>query len=507
VVYDIKDYEFFAESSYKVISEGGRLVPYRFREANRLLLASRNRQLRERGFVRLLIVKARQLGISTEISGFYLHDNILVPCTSTHIHTHHSDTTDHLFDIVKTYVRHLPACLKPKIISDSNKTLIFGNESSYSLGTARSGSGGRGTTSQKFHGAETAFWENEDEQMTGILQTVHDVPGTEIMFESTGNGNKGMFYEQCMLALDGEGDYELLFLPWYLHPGYRRTPPEGFRLTEEEKQLSQVYNLSDAQLFWRRTKLANMGNKLWRFKQEFPINIQEAFQFPTGTFYDADLIASARRRDLNPQDYEHFPMVAGIDVSRNRDRSIIVFRQGRKIHSYFRISHGKIPDQVEAALNLLTKMKAEYTFIDYGYAPGFCDLVQKAGYPNVFPINFGGSASRPDMYLNKRAEMGFTFQEEMEKDNLDFPDDNALQKDLLMLKDVNDSSSGKRRLQSKDEIRKENKGMSSDILDGIFLTYAMKVCDTRDRRTKMTGGQVKRVTDSRPLPSQVRRRT
>lgn len=495
------DFDFFAESALKVINESAKLVPYRFRPANRILSDARKKMMREVGFVRLLIIKARQLGVSTEIAGMFLHDSIMKDNIATHILSHHSDTTTHLLNIVKTYVENMPSHFLPEIIRDSRKEYEFANGSSYSLGTARSKGSGRGFTCQKFHGSECAFWENEDDIISGITQTVHDVPDTEIMFESTGNGNIGLFFEMCMLSLDGKGDFRLVFLPWPLHPLYTRITNNDFRMTEEELELQRVFKLTAGQILWRRQKVANMGNKLWKFKQEFPLTITEAFQAPSGTFLDADLIAKARKRILRPHEYEHMPMMAGIDVARSRDRTIVEFRQGRKYFPPVRIENGKIPEQAQKAVNLLKERRVEYTFIDYGYAPGFCDTVQKLGYPNVFPILFQGSALNSNRYLNKRAEMGWTFYDALEEDNLDLPDDNSVEKDLLMLKDVNDTLSGKKRLQSKDEVRKDNNNRSCDIFDGIMLTHAMPVCDTRMRQTKTAGSSgIKRICDGSGNP-------
>ena len=41
--------------------------------------------------------------------------------------------------------------------------------------------------------SEAAFFDNSEDLSSGLMKTVLDIPGTEIIMESTGNGASGMF--------------------------------------------------------------------------------------------------------------------------------------------------------------------------------------------------------------------------------------------------------------------------------------------------------------------------
>ena len=62
------------------------------------------------------------------------------------------------------------------------------------VGTAGTRDVGRSKTLQPFHGSEVAFWPNARTHFAGVLQAVPDLPGSEIILESTANGAGGEFH-------------------------------------------------------------------------------------------------------------------------------------------------------------------------------------------------------------------------------------------------------------------------------------------------------------------------
>ena len=118
--------------------------------------------------------------------------------------------------------------LTPEQVMNNNRQMQFKNNSQYTVGTAGTGSIGRGDTNQYFHWSEVAFSENIDELLTGAFQTVADVPGTEKLLESTANGVGNYFHRGCMDAMSGNDEYELVFIPWYWQDEYQANP-EGIR--------------------------------------------------------------------------------------------------------------------------------------------------------------------------------------------------------------------------------------------------------------------------------------
>ena len=80
--------------------------------------------------------------------------------------------------------------------------------------------------------------------------------------------------DRCLGAVAGENEYIPIFLPWFITPEYRRTPPGPLELREEEEKLIEKFRLDEEQLYWRRLKIAE-GGKL-KFQQEYPASAEEA---------------------------------------------------------------------------------------------------------------------------------------------------------------------------------------------------------------------------------------
>ena len=67
--------------------------------------------------------------------------------------------------------------------------LVFDRiDSGYLVSVATTEGAGRSATAQLLHASETAFWPDLPTQMAALLQTIPDLPGTEIILESTAFG-------------------------------------------------------------------------------------------------------------------------------------------------------------------------------------------------------------------------------------------------------------------------------------------------------------------------------
>jgi hypothetical protein len=88
--------------------------------------------------------------------------------------------------------------------------------------------------------------------------------------------------------MKGENEYVPIFLPWYITPEYRRKAPEGFECTVEEFDLMDKYELDDDQLYWRRLKIGESGEK--KFIQEYPASAEEAFLVTGNTVFDQTIL-------------------------------------------------------------------------------------------------------------------------------------------------------------------------------------------------------------------------
>jgi hypothetical protein len=215
----------------------------------------------------------------------------------TYILAHEEESAKTLFEMAKRYHEHCPGLVRPHAKQSNAKELSFDVlDSGYEIGTAGNKGAGRSKTIQFFHGSEVAFWPNATEHMRGALQAVSNEPGTEIILESTSNGAQGLFYELCQQALKRQGQYELIFVPWFWQNEYREPVPKDFEPTSEELQYKTAFGLDDEQLVWRRNKIVEC-NGIANFRREYPATPEEAFKADAeGALWNRDRIEQLRVR-------------------------------------------------------------------------------------------------------------------------------------------------------------------------------------------------------------------
>lgn len=130
---------------------------------------------------------------------------------------------------------------------------------------------GRGRTINLLHGTEAAFWTNDAiAKFASLAGSMPPPPWGLRTYESTPNGAAGLFYDTYRKAKTGENTFRAHFFPWWLDPIYRRgDPPDTFEetLDEDERWLRKTQRLTLEQLWWRRNRIADLGDL---FAQEYP---------------------------------------------------------------------------------------------------------------------------------------------------------------------------------------------------------------------------------------------
>lgn len=466
---------YFSMHALKIRTKPGDIIPFIFNKAQTYLHFNLEEQLKTLGRVRMYVLKGRQQGCSTYVAARYYHKATRRPGQAVFILSHEAKTTAELFEMVKRYHEYCPEPLRPETrMSNQNRMMFDGLDSKYLVGTAGTDSVGRGGTYQMFHGSEVALWAAGEGIKSGVMQAVPDLSGTENILESTARGPKGMFYDGCMQALRGEGDYQLTFIPWYWQEEYQRPVTPDFFLTDEETELATLYQLSPAQLNWRRIKIFEL-QAAWLFKQEYPNNVMEAFQSSGVSLLAPHLVQLARKTTLKPDLNE--PIIAGFDPARRGDRKVIVVRQGRKILFWAKFSHEKTEHLANDVMNVMIQYKVDKLFMDFGLGYGIFDMLRGWGLKNkVQGIHFGESASDKERYANKRAEMGIRLKEWFESEGVDIPDNDEFAADMLLMPDFKQQTSNRKVIMpSKEEVRKLNNGISPDVFDALSLTFAFPV--------------------------------
>jgi hypothetical protein len=272
------EFDFYSKAALKIRTKTGAIAPLNLKPAQRLLDEAVSQQMEAEGKVRVIILKARQQGLSTYCGGYLYWSVSQRPACKAMVITHHSDSTRALFDMTKRYHENCPDILKPQTKYSSRRELSFNVlDSSYVVATAGGESIGRGETLTHVHASELAFWSKSTalENWNGMTQAVPNAPGTAIFVESTANGVTGIFYDLWKGAVDGSNGYVPVFIPWFMDPEYREKVPENYERTPEEEDLADEYDLDSEQLMFRRRKIAQNGLDL--FRQEYPSEPEEAF--------------------------------------------------------------------------------------------------------------------------------------------------------------------------------------------------------------------------------------
>jgi hypothetical protein len=272
------DFPYYANAALKIRTKQGDITPLKLNQAQEILDKAVQAQLDTEGKIRVIILKARQQGLSTYTGGYLYYSVSQQKARKAMVVTHHADSTRALFDMTKRFHEHCPEILKPHTKYSSRRELSFDIlDSSFVVATAGGDSVGRGETLTHVHCSELAFWpkSNAEEVWNGLLQAVPNAPGTAVFVESTANGVSGIYYDLWRGAVEGKNGFVPVFIPWYADPTYREPVPDKFERTPDEIELADLYDLDDEQLMFRRRKVAQNGIDL--FKQEYPSEPEEAF--------------------------------------------------------------------------------------------------------------------------------------------------------------------------------------------------------------------------------------
>lgn len=163
----------------------------------------------------------------------------------------------------------------------------------------------RGYTAQKVHLSEFAYFEQAEDTLAAIMQTVPLTIDSLAAIESTANGMGGigqkfhkMWQRAVGLAIDedvpeDEKGWTPIFIPWFQHEEYE-LPLRGerfFRNATEQALCRAHPEITNQKLKWRRWCIsANLDGDEGRFAQEYPATDQEAFSLSGRPAFDIEAI-------------------------------------------------------------------------------------------------------------------------------------------------------------------------------------------------------------------------
>lgn len=449
-------------------------------------------QLEARGYVRTMLLKARQWGGSTAIQAMAYRDITCGPRGSkAFIMSHLQSTTGALFGMTKRFNDLMDPRFRPVSTGGSATSLRFEKrDSMYSVGTAGSRNVGHGETTQFLHASEFALWDNANDHLNGIFQTVPTAgPGTKIFVESTAKGMGNEFHRMCIDARKGTSDYWFLFVPWYWFPEYKARVPDSLILTPDEELMQEVMGLSDEQMAFRALKINEMGGGEQgeaKFCSQYPTVPEDAFRTSTaGSYYNAMYVVRARNTKI---EVPYGARIMGIDpadgtssgvasIDNRHDRFSVCMRQGRKAWHVGEWRGIRPTESFSRCVMLIKREQPEYVFADRGGpGAGVVDMLMEHERElncKVIPVEFGGSPDDEERYGNKREEMYGRCKEWLEGDMpVQIDDRDDLQTDLTNPQFRYDNA-GRVQPESKQTMCKPPRSLPSpDLLESLVLTFA-----------------------------------
>lgn len=294
-----------------------------------LKLLAKIREMQDEGLpVRLLVLKARQMGMSTLIASWIFNQVIFRENSRAVVMADTGPHGTNLFNMYRTFYDKLPEALRPPegVGSRNGRKLVFDEKyingfiEVYVSGESKtedSGRTGRSATLRYQHLSEFDYYANPDATYNSVKQTVPNEPNTAVFIETTARGYGSSFHTIWEETLAGKRDYGWLFLGWQEDPSYRRafrTPEakEKFAAalgqTESDEYgneclLRETYTLTLEQLHWRRYKIRNdffgEGSKDG-FVREYPMTAEEAFRGATYKYIASPSIAFHMKRVQEP---------------------------------------------------------------------------------------------------------------------------------------------------------------------------------------------------------------
>lgn len=246
---------------------------------------------------RNIVLKARQMGISTWVSARFFLKTITKKGTLTVQVAHTQEAAESLFRMVHRFVEQLPEELRKgelRTSKSSVRQILFPKlDSEYRVVSAGNLGAGRGLTINNLHCSEVARWPGDAaEALQGLRAAMP--PAGELVLESTPMGAGGCFWREWQEApATGMARH---FFPWWKEEAYVGAAVDEGTLTEDERKLMRTHGLTHAQIGFRRQLFANFRGLA---KQEYAEDANACFLASGECVFERDVV-DKRMTELDP---------------------------------------------------------------------------------------------------------------------------------------------------------------------------------------------------------------
>lgn len=296
---------------------------------------------------RWICLKARQIGISTLTQAWIFLKAMSTPGSRALTLSYEREHAQVLLRMSHIFLKRMPEWLG--LWGEDQKNVVKLNailckdgevsiESEIFIDSATGKEAGHGHTIHYVHASEVSRWPDAGRNtLPGLLQALPMEPETFLMIESTAKNVGDEFNERWDMAeARQEGEEGLIlpiFLAWQDFAEYRMDPPPTFKLTEDEREYAKTYECDDAQMYWRRQKIAtDFATEPWKFDNAYPASPGLAFQSAGTPAFDQAIISEYRHKakDVKFRDGE---LVKALFVPRAKGM-LRVFEEPNENHEY-----------------------------------------------------------------------------------------------------------------------------------------------------------------------------
>ena len=269
----------------------------------------------------ILILKARQHGISTLIAAWFLWQAMFW-CKRALIMSETVPAARDLFKKYRNMYNDLPDWMRRlkafKARVENVNELEFGNRGIIKV----VGPDYRGSTFQLIHASEAAFYANFTDTAAAIFQMAS--AEAQVILETTANGPNEFYYLWNGHAQEGMPPLTFfkLFLPWTYNDDYVDKPIKG-EPTDWEREYQAAWGLSPERMGWVRKTLTTkcVGNPTL-FNQEYPLSAELAFILSGSKYFSVTYPNDPKTSDVDGK-------VVGVDA-----RGLVIYEKPAPYHTY-----------------------------------------------------------------------------------------------------------------------------------------------------------------------------
>lgn len=282
----------------------------------------------ERGIRHFVILKGRQLGITTVSIALDLFWSFENPGLQGGLLFDNDANKEKFRDTISRYVAHLPRQMKIPVTAHNRYQLVLRNRSDiqYMVAGTRTSNDtlGRAKALNFLHSTECGFYADQEGLDTLSSSLAEKNPKRLYIFESTANGFNS-WYDACMVAKRAIRQ-KFIFIGWWRKeeycfyeddPEYKVYWGSAPQLSGAEKvwvrKIKQFYeyDITPGQIAWYRWHLAEQKkDDLLKMQQEYPATEDEAFVVAGSQFFTGERLTKVYL-ETKREKYDSYRYVTG----------------------------------------------------------------------------------------------------------------------------------------------------------------------------------------------------